>query len=48
MGKSESKNLFKDMENLCGKKPTSVLELTKKEVDGEEYIQKVKGFADGI
>lgn len=44
-----SKNAaIKDMEILCGKKPVESLELRRKEVETEEYVEKVKQFVAKI
>lgn len=43
-----SKNTFADMEELCGKTPIGVLELTTKEVQNEEFVNKVNGVVGKI
>ena len=43
-----SKGVFRTMENICGKKPKAILELTAKEIVKGEYIPKVNKFLDDI
>ncbi len=47
-GSGEGKTTFADMEELCGKTPIGVLELTAREVQNEEFIHKVKDFVGKI
>jgi len=51
MGGSGDKGAFRDMESLCGKAPVATLALTERHVkqnDQEKFLDKVKGFAEGI
>jgi flavodoxin len=40
--------VFEMMENLCGIKPISTLELNKKEIKAEIYIEKIESFINEI
>ena len=44
MGGSGAENAFKDMEELCRKKPAAVLELKTKEVNNGDYSKKIDDF----
>ena len=45
---SSSNSTFRDMSELCGKKPAVLLELKTKDVKRDKYMQKVKEFTDKI
>lgn len=47
-GSIGSESVFADMEELCGKTPIGLLELTTREVQNEEFINKVNGFVGKI
>lgn len=45
---SNTKKVFKDMENLCQKTSLALLELTSREVVKDQYIQKVEKFIKNL
>ena len=45
-GGSGAERAFKEMEDICGKKPICNLALTTKEVKEEEYSERVNAFVD--
>lgn len=47
-GSGKADKAFKDMENLCGKKPLGVLELKNEEVLKREHLPKVEKFVEDI
>jgi len=47
-GSIGSGNAFKEMEQICGKKPVSIMEIDRRDKLDGECISKVKEFADEI
>ena len=45
---SDAEKVFKGMEDICQKSPLALLELTSREVNGGQYLQKVKEFINKL
>lgn len=45
---SGAKKVFTDMENICQKPPLALLDLTSREVNRDQYLQKVKEFIKNL
>ncbi|GAB4115103.1 MAG: hypothetical protein Kow00103_09610 [Candidatus Caldatribacteriota bacterium] len=45
---SDNGKVFKDMEEICGKKPLSLLEVTSREIKRNIYYEKMKKFIDHL
>jgi len=47
-GGDDPQNEFAEMEAFCGTQPVSVVSFSSKEVEKEDYIEKVKEFVSGL
>jgi flavodoxin len=47
-GGDESQEEFSEMEHVCGSPPVCTLSLASREVEGEDYIKKVKDFVSNL